>query len=107
MLDGYNCTILAYGITGSGKTHTVFGSSRIKDDRGISYLIFDCLLQEKKRLLQEEQIKVTYKFSFIEIYNENVRDLLSSENNKILNIVEDYKGNTMISDLTELEINNN
>lgn len=27
VLDGYNCTILAYGITGSGKTYTVFGPS--------------------------------------------------------------------------------
>jgi hypothetical protein len=26
IFDGYNYTILAYGITGSGKTHTVFGS---------------------------------------------------------------------------------
>lgn len=25
VLEGYNCTILAYGITGSGKTYTVFG----------------------------------------------------------------------------------
>ena len=30
VLDGYNCTILAYGITGSGKTYTVFGPSSRK-----------------------------------------------------------------------------
>ena len=30
VLQGYNCTILAYGITGSGKTYTVFGPSSRK-----------------------------------------------------------------------------
>jgi type II secretory ATPase GspE/PulE/Tfp pilus assembly ATPase PilB-like protein len=30
VLDGYNCTILAYGITGSGKTYTVFGPNNKK-----------------------------------------------------------------------------
>lgn len=97
VLRGYNCTILAYGITGSGKTYTIFGPNKDKEDYGISFLIFEYLLKEKKRLEEEEGARVSYKFSFIEIYNENVRDLLSSDNNKYLNIVEDQKGNTTIS----------
>lgn len=42
---------------------------------------------------------VKFKFSFFEIYNENVRDLASNENNKSLNVVEDAKGNTIVNDL--------
>lgn len=59
-------------------------------------------MKEKNRLWTENQIKTTYKLSFIEIYNENVRDLLTGDKekeNKFLNVVEDYKGNTTIADV--------
>jgi hypothetical protein len=55
----------------------------------------------------ENQIKVTFKLSFIEIYNENVRDLLSvdkEKEGKLLNIVEDCRGSTTVADVTEVTI---
>lgn len=75
-LDGYNSTIFAYGSTGSGKTYTVMGP---KDDPGVIPRTVDHVfkriveLREKKR--QNFMVMVTY----IEIYKERVRDLLSSK----------------------------
>lgn len=89
VLDGYNCTILAYGITGSGKTYTIFGPTRPAqpEAKGISYQAFSYLLAEKERLRETEQTKISFRFSFIEIYNENVRDLLLPSDSKYLNVV--------------------
>jgi hypothetical protein len=47
-LDGYNCTIFAYGITGSGKTFSVFGHPKIAKDRGICFLTYEYLLIKKQ-----------------------------------------------------------
>lgn len=40
VLEGINCTILAYGITGSGKTFSVFGHPKIEKDKGLCHLAF-------------------------------------------------------------------
>ena len=106
VLEGYNCTILAYGITGSGKTYTVFGPNKHSEfeTRGISFQAFDYLVKQKDRLWEQEKTKVSYKFSFIEIYNENVRDLLAPSDAKYLNVVEDGKGVTTVADVNEVDI---
>jgi len=44
------------------------------------------------------------KFSFIEIYNENVRDLLSEDGKKQVNIGEDAKGNLSLIDVNEVNV---
>ena len=76
-LDGYNCCIFAYGQTGSGKTHTMLGSP---DSRGVSYL----LIQDLFRHIEAEKAAdhgtlCTVEVSFMEIYNEQVRDLFNSK----------------------------
>ncbi len=48
LLAGYNSTILTYGITGSGKTYTVFGSCSREEDKGICYLSYEYLLKRKE-----------------------------------------------------------
>lgn len=78
--EGYNATIFAFGITGSGKTYTIFGENGNSNPnkRGISSLAIDYLfkkLEEKNK--ENPNTILTFKFSFLEIYNENVRDLLS------------------------------
>ncbi|KAI0347546.1 kinesin-domain-containing protein [Trametopsis cervina] len=71
VLDGYNATIFAYGATGCGKTHTISGTD---SDPGIIYLT----MQDLFRLIEERQEDhiVEVQVSFLEIYNEEIRDLL-------------------------------
>ncbi|KAF9221927.1 kinesin-domain-containing protein [Gyrodon lividus] len=72
LLDGYNATVFAYGATGCGKTHTISGTEA---DPGIIYLTMADLFQriEDRRDEWNTEVVVT----FLEIYNEEIRDLLS------------------------------
>lgn len=71
-LDGYNGTILAYGQTGSGKTYTITGGEHYAD-RGIIPRVLSTIFEEF-----EQRVNVRYAcyISYLEIYNENVYDLL-------------------------------
>lgn len=71
MLDGYNVCIFAYGQTGSGKTYTMEGKP---DDLGINYRALQLLF---KRIGTFENQTVTLQSSILEIYNEQVHDLLN------------------------------
>lgn len=75
-LDGYNVCIFAYGQTGSGKTFTMEGGSG-KEQYGIIPRAFDMIftcLDGLKKMGWELNISA----SFLEIYNENIYDLLNS-----------------------------
>ena len=74
VFHGINGSILAYGATGSGKTHTMFGSTM--SAAGIVYQAVQDIFAEKERLEEEEGKRVRIKCSFLEVYNEEVFDLL-------------------------------
>lgn len=74
VFEGVNGAILAYGATGSGKTHTMFGSTL--SAAGIVYQSIQDIFAEKRRLEAEEKKTVSIRCSFVEIYNEEVFDLL-------------------------------
>eukprot|EP00299_Pterocystis_sp_00344_P015138 c7547_g1_i1.p1 GENE.c7547_g1_i1~~c7547_g1_i1.p1 ORF type:complete len:1185 (+),score=369.74 c7547_g1_i1:317-3556(+) len=88
VLDGYNVTVFAYGQTGSGKTHTMDGSA---DNPGLTYrslgLFFDTdktaetgrQLRRRKSVLKP---RVDVEISMLEIYNEEIRDLLDESDKK-------------------------
>ena len=73
VLDGYNFCIFAYGQTGSGKTYTMEGP---KKDPGVNVRA----ITELFRLARErgEDYEINASASVLEIYNEQLRDLLSS-----------------------------
>lgn len=76
MLQGYNCTVFAYGQTGTGKTYTMSGDidmigNQLSENAGI---IPRTLVSLFKRLEKSPEFSV--KVSFIELYNEELRDLL-------------------------------
>lgn len=75
VFKGINGSILAYGATGSGKTHTMFGSTM--SAAGVVYQAVRDMLEEKERLEAEGRV-VQLRCSFVEIYNEEVYDLLVS-----------------------------
>ncbi|KAK4750487.1 hypothetical protein SAY87_003969 [Trapa incisa] len=77
VLDGYNVCIFAYGQTGSGKTYTMTGPNMAtKATWGVNYRALNDLFQisEKRRNVIKYEIMV----QMIEIYNEQIRDLLFS-----------------------------
>lgn len=86
VLDGYNVCIFAYGQTGSGKTYTMTGPEELKQENlGVNYRALGDLF------LLAEQRKETFCYDvsvqMIEIYNEQVRDLLATDGlNKRLEI---------------------
>lgn len=79
VLAGFNGTIFAYGQTSSGKTHTMQGTEW---NRGIIYRAVDDIFAFIRKTPQREFL---LRISYMEIYNEIIRDLLdsSSENLKI------------------------
>lgn len=81
VLDGYNVCIMAYGQTGSGKTHTINGPAA---DPGVNTRS----LHELFRLAQSHKDKGNYviKASVLEIYNEQIVDLLSNKRDQKLDI---------------------
>ncbi|KAH3675502.1 hypothetical protein WICMUC_002693 [Wickerhamomyces mucosus] len=73
-LDGFNICIFAYGQTGSGKTYTM------SDNDGMIPRAIDQIFETSNNLISEGW---EYKFigEFLEIYNENINDLLGNPNN--------------------------
>lgn len=75
VLDGRSCCILAYGQTSSGKTHTVFGSPQ---DPGIVPRALELVFAGVERL-RAAGWSFSVHASFVEAYNEQLRDLLAQE----------------------------
>jgi kinesin family protein 3/17 len=86
VLEGYNGTIFAYGQTGCGKTHTMMGVGNFDspddpDDlhgvipKAIRH-IFSCIDGAK------EGMKFLVRCSYLEIYNEKIKDLLGNQEKK-------------------------
>ncbi|KAK2988431.1 hypothetical protein RJ640_023978, partial [Escallonia rubra] len=76
VLDGYNVCIFAYGQTGSGKTYTMTGpEGASEEDWGVNYRALNDLFQ----ISQARKSTFAYEIAvqMVEIYNEQVRDLLS------------------------------
>ena len=75
-----NATILAYGQTGSGKTHTMgTGSTNGLDEEtiGIVPRVFKFIFEELDRKRKQSSLsEFTIKISFLELYNEELHDLL-------------------------------
>lgn len=128
VLDGFNATVFAYGQTGSGKvidiqfmltscwlwplltlmhhyspilrqTHTMIGS---ESEPGIMVRVMDDLFRasDSQGKAQGVQFKVTV--SFLEVYNENIRDLLSDAE-EYLDLREDPIKGPVVASITEIE----
>ncbi|XP_053424825.1 kinesin-like protein KIF18B isoform X1 [Nycticebus coucang] len=70
-LQGYNCSVFAYGATGAGKTHTMLGR---EGDPGIMYLTTMELFKRLEACQEEKHFEVL--ISYQEVYNEQIHDLL-------------------------------
>ncbi|WVY98278.1 hypothetical protein V8G54_030429 [Vigna mungo] len=78
VLDGYNVCIFAYGQTGSGKTHTMSGPDNYTEETvGVNYRALKDLFQISEQ--RKDTIHYDISVQMLEIYNEQVRDLLSTD----------------------------
>lgn len=74
VLEGFNGTLFAYGQTGAGKTHTVTGPAKEEyEERGLCMRTVEYIFRTIKSI---KDSTITVRFSVIEIYNDNVMDLL-------------------------------
>ena len=87
IMEGYNGTIFAYGQTGTGKTYTMEGNDNEKD-KGIIPRSIDWIFNNIKNYPAQQFL---VRVSFVEIYNEEVRDLLSKVKRQKLNVREKDK----------------
>ncbi|KAJ1374904.1 hypothetical protein KIN20_038018 [Parelaphostrongylus tenuis] len=99
-LHGYNVSIIAYGQTGSGKTHTMRGGEG--ESEGLIPRAVKFLFQSKHKL-SDLDWTFEFKASFLEVYNEEVFDLLAERNKLELKM---GSGNTTIHGLKCYDINN-
>lgn len=75
VIKGYNGTIFAYGQTGCGKTHTMLG---VPTDPNLRGIIPNCFAQIFGFIDEKNKdIKFLVRCSYLEIYNEEIHDLLT------------------------------
>jgi hypothetical protein len=103
VLEGYNGTIFAYGQTGCGKTFTMEGVRDKPELRGIIPKTFDQIFGAiENNTVARKQFLV--RASYIEIYNEDVRDLMSDNPKARCEIKEDPERGVFIKGVTNTEV---
>ena len=86
-LDGYSVTIFAYGQTGSGKTYTIMGRDDAINEKVLSNNKYSGIMPKSINYIwstvSTKQQKFYIKVSFLEIYNEQINDLLNPSNSNL------------------------
>ncbi|KAI9311973.1 hypothetical protein BX666DRAFT_1991430 [Dichotomocladium elegans] len=98
--DGYNCCIFAYGQTGSGKSYSMMGYG---EDKGIIPRTCSELFERIKRMDDPNNTCIV-EVSYIEIYNEKVRDLLNPKNKGDLKVREHPSMGPYVEDLSHMAV---
>ncbi|XP_054282051.1 kinesin-like protein KIF19 [Macrosteles quadrilineatus] len=102
VISGYNATVFAYGATGAGKTHTMVGSDQ---EPGIMVRALNDIF----RSIDKHGQNYTVSLSYLEIYNENIRDLLNPSSGHLELREESSSRNrgrgTAVAGLTEIVAN--
>jgi len=110
VLQGYNCTVFAYGQTGTGKTYTMEGLGEIRGswendpNAGIIPRSMNGLFDG---LRMSDATEWGVRVSFLELYNEEIFDLLSGNDDQSkLRLYEDghKKGSVIIQGLEEVQV---
>eukprot|EP00070_Physeter_catodon_P048196 XP_028355090.1 kinesin-like protein KIF16B isoform X3 [Physeter catodon] len=81
--EGYNACVFAYGQTGSGKSYTMMGDS---GDSGLIPRICEGLFSRINATTRWDEASFRTEVSYLEIYNERVRDLLRRKSSKTFNL---------------------
>lgn len=119
VLEGFNCTIFAYGQTGTGKTYTMTGGmedlayhSRELDERAG---VIPRAIKHIFGALESAEAEYSVKASFLELYNEEITDLLAPDDangsliggtERKMTLMEDGKGGVLVRGLDEVIVKN-
>ncbi|BGP32653.1 hypothetical protein JCM10296v2_004434 [Rhodotorula toruloides] len=104
VMNGYNGTVFAYGQTGSGKSHTMMGPDIDNPEmKGIIPRITEQIFASI--IASPANIEYLVKVSYMEIYMEKIRDLLSPENDN-LPVHEDKQRGVYVKNLSEFYVGN-
>nr|XP_035955664.1 kinesin-like protein KIF22 isoform X1 [Halichoerus grypus] len=101
LLEGQNASVLAYGPTGAGKTHTMLGSP--EQPGVIPRALMDLLQLTREEGGEGRPWALSVTMSYLEIYQEKVLDLLDPASGDLV-IREDCRGNILIPGLTQKPI---
>jgi len=104
-IDGYNVTVFAYGQTGAGKTHTMYGNP---DQPGLAPRTIEALFDMVRKQERGGGKKFVVKFYMIEVYKQDIIDLLGdpSKQKKSLEVKKDVgRGIMYVDGVTEHEVN--
>jgi len=114
-LAGFNSSIFAYGQTGSGKTHTMWGAMPDSNtdlspsaDCGLTPRVFERLfarIRQEEEKNTDKQLWYQCRCSFLEIYHEQIMDLLEPSQKNLM-IREDTKTGIYVDGLTEEYVSN-
>ncbi|KAA8518561.1 hypothetical protein F0562_016035 [Nyssa sinensis] len=116
VLEGFNCTIFAYGQTGTGKTYTMEGDCKRSKSGPFGELppeagVIPRAIKQIFDTLESQNAEYSVKVTFLELYNEEITDLLTPEEiprvaledkqKKQLPLMEDGKGGVLVRGLEE------
>lgn len=105
-LTGYNGCIFAYGQTGSGKTYTIQGPDgpHRSEDKGLTVRLLEYIF---RKLSRAQRASPNYHYicecSYLELYQEQLQDLLADESKK-LDLREDLKKGVYVDNMTKIPI---
>ncbi|EDO02384.1 hypothetical protein SS1G_04860 [Sclerotinia sclerotiorum 1980 UF-70] len=99
--QGYNNCIFAYGQTGSGKSYSMMGYGK---DAGVIPKICQDMFERIGELQKDKNLKCTVEVSYLEIYNERVRDLLNPSTKGNLKVREHPSTGPYVEDLAKLVV---
>lgn len=111
VLEGFNCTVFAYGQTGTGKTYTMEGGMRNKSgELPAEAGVIPRAVRQIFDTLEGQNADYSMKVTFLELYNEEITDLLAPEDcsrsfgettKKTVSLMEDGKGCVLLRGLEE------
>ncbi|RAH51768.1 kinesin-domain-containing protein [Aspergillus piperis CBS 112811] len=99
--QGYNNCIFAYGQTGSGKSYSMMGYGK---EYGVIPRICQDMFERIRTIQQDKNLGCTVEVSYLEIYNERVRDLLNPSNKGNLKVREHPSTGPYVEDLAKLVV---
>jgi kinesin family protein 11 len=101
VLQGFNCTVFAYGQTGTGKTHTMEGDLKDNEHAGIIPRSVRGIFEHLQSL---DNAEYSVRVSYLEVYNEELQDLLRPQADKKIRICDDARNGVSCQNLEEVMV---